>query len=910
MKKSLLIAVILALCTLVPEAIFAQFSSVNQSIKDDLPNWIQNNTRRSYKSPTTCNQDTVEYARFKASGFNSIVFAQGSSLGQYYTAPIKGITVSGMTFYGWSIDSVDMKVAVNLYRASADSLPSGSPLRSDTITMDSSFGGGLLSVLEKIATFDSSIFIDFPYVVTVEVGEPNKRGGLVANSWTAFDGEQENLLCGSVSGLWYNGLNLNISGNTLDADMQFYPHVSYKFGTNFHVTDTCYNVNDTVNFVNHKDSSVVSYKYYNFYMYYKELFNNQIYEDILHRWNFGDNSFTYSMVNGERKYSSPSNYNIRLISRVYGWRTGVCEDTTIKQIHYLPETPGLSNIGRRCSGDSALVKSVMIFPHNVNWYRNTSDTAPFLNAFNYQTGPLSKNDTFHVRSENGKCKTIFNSAIIEVNQFPDDPTVRDDSVCTQSRANLSASSNVGNINWFTTPTGGTSFYTGEVYQTGILVSNKTFYVEANNNGCISTNRVAITAHVSNSFAPSDPVTSNDTIVCLRSVSTLTMTATASGTDTVRWFDKPSGGTPFKTGTTHTYLPTSVGNKTFYVEAWNGTCASSRISITITTQDYPDIITSANDTICKGEDAQLTAMTNFGEVWWYDTKTGGVPTLMGNVIDLVKPQSSETYYVESRNGACALPVRQEVVLIVNDFAPFTEIKSDTICSEAHATLTAKVDFGQVNWYDVPVGGTPVHIGQTFNTPSVKNPTPFFVESSNMGCTSNPREIVDVFVKARPLAGFEYNVTWPATVSFTPLTMSGATYYWDFGDGNNSIKRTVTHTYGSYNTYTVMQELTSTSNGCKDSATVNITVDFTNVDDVRYSVLLYPNPNEGSFTIESKGLSAGEWEVTLTDLTGRVVYDEKRTVTTDKMNIDFPYRGMYIVQLKNGDNRFTSKVSIVR
>ena len=188
---------------------FSQLTNIPVKITDNLQKRPSVNllNKKSNINPKSCGKDTVGYVRQKATAFNSISIRKNYSLGQIYGAP-QNITIHGFTFFAWAVANppTDKKIRLicNLYKAGTDSLPSGSPLASDTVTIDSTFGGGLLSVLQKHATFKSPVTVNFPYILTVESDSVNVSAGLVANSWTAKDGEGENLLCGSVSG---NGIS-------------------------------------------------------------------------------------------------------------------------------------------------------------------------------------------------------------------------------------------------------------------------------------------------------------------------------------------------------------------------------------------------------------------------------------------------------------------------------------------------------------------------------------------------------------------------------------------------------------------------------------------------------------------------------------------------------------------------------
>lgn len=67
--------------------------------------------------------------------------------------------------------------------------------------------------------------------------------------------------------------------------------------------------------------------------------------------------------------------------------------------------------------------------------------------------------------------------------------------CSVGTVNLSASTNNGLINWYTTATGGTSLGTDTSFTTPPLSTTSTYYVDAANGTCTSTSRVAIVATV-------------------------------------------------------------------------------------------------------------------------------------------------------------------------------------------------------------------------------------------------------------------------------------------------------------------------------------------------------------------------------------------------------------------------------
>lgn len=105
-------------------------------------------------------------------------------------------------------------------------------MASGTITVDTTFGGGALSVLEKNISFSTPVTVNQPYVIVI--GNYSANGmGMVCNSWTATDGGQEWLAGVDLFGTWTRSYNVVIGGVPFDADPLVLPHVSYDLTSDF-----------------------------------------------------------------------------------------------------------------------------------------------------------------------------------------------------------------------------------------------------------------------------------------------------------------------------------------------------------------------------------------------------------------------------------------------------------------------------------------------------------------------------------------------------------------------------------------------------------------------------------------------------------------------------------------------------
>src|SRR5690606_12930876 len=114
-------------------------------------------------------------------------------------------------------------------------------------------------------------------------------------------------------------------------------------------------------------ANMVGSKMYNRYLN----FGSFSYEYLCHRWDLGNGMGSQSTVDNKIKYNTKNNYQIQLISTVFGFRgnNNGCVDTTIKQLNFKPDVPGISGSLNICIGDTLRIKAVSNDPGIVyQWY--------------------------------------------------------------------------------------------------------------------------------------------------------------------------------------------------------------------------------------------------------------------------------------------------------------------------------------------------------------------------------------------------------------------------------------------------------------------------------------------------------------------------------------------------------------
>jgi gliding motility-associated-like protein len=133
----------------------------------------------------------------------------------------------------------------------------------------------------------------------------------------------------------------------------------------------------------------------------------------------------------------------------------------------------------------------------INWYDAETGGNLLAGGYIYTTPFLNADTIFYaeaVTPEGCVSDTRVTVSVIVAER----PTITADSnavTCTGSGAQLEAAPSAGTINWYTESTGGTPVGTGEFFTTPPLTEDTVYYAEAENNGCTSLTRQAVSVTV-------------------------------------------------------------------------------------------------------------------------------------------------------------------------------------------------------------------------------------------------------------------------------------------------------------------------------------------------------------------------------------------------------------------------------
>jgi len=165
-----------------------------------------------------------------------------------------------------------------------------------------------------------------------------------------------------------------------------------------------------------------------------------------------------------------------------------------------------SPVGATCAGNSITFNAIPaagINAPNYQWQVNGGNVGT--NSSTYTTSSLNNGDVVTcILTTNEACVSgspaTSNPITMLVNIVPVITGTTASGFCNGSAVTLSASANLGTINWYANSTGGSSLSSGASFTISGLNASTTYYVDASANGCTTPSRTAVTA----TFYPNQP----------------------------------------------------------------------------------------------------------------------------------------------------------------------------------------------------------------------------------------------------------------------------------------------------------------------------------------------------------------------------------------------------------------------
>lgn len=344
-----------------------------------------------------------------------------------------------------------------------------------------------------------------------------------------------------------------------------------------------------------------------------------------------------------------------------------------------------------------------------------------------------------------------------------------------------------------------------------------------------------------------------------------ITLNGGGATSYAWTGGVSNGVAFAATSTTNYTVTGT--------AANGCTATAVAAVTTNTNPVVTANTTTNN-ICSGNNITLTG-GGASTYTWTGGVTNGTP---------FAPTSTNSYTV---NGTAANSCTGTAVVSVTVSTTPTvgaTPASTTVCNGSNVTFNGS-GASTYAW-----------------TGGITDATPFAATSSGNytvtgtaanGCTATA--VASLSVNALPNVSANASSTLVCTGASLTLTGGGAsTYTW-----SNGVSDGVAFAPSTSNVYTVSG---TNSNGCVNTATVSITVSTcTGIDKVAGNASylnVYPNPNNGEFTVYTSGANAGV-SIEIYNSVGQLVYSE--LIVSDKQTLNLNIAsGIYFAKLKDNNH----------
>ncbi|MBI3501021.1 MAG: PKD domain-containing protein [Bacteroidetes bacterium] len=359
----------------------------------------------------------------------------------------------------------------------------------------------------------------------------------------------------------------------------------------------------------------------------------------------------------------------------------------------------------------------------------------------------------------------------------------------------------------------------------------------------------------------------------------TITLTASGAASYSW----------STGaTTASIVDSPTANTTYTVTGTNSSgCTKTTTKAVVVSSPTVNVSVSPSTTICTGGTITLTASGVSTYSW-----SGGQTT--ASISDA--PSSTTVYSVTGTSAIGCTQSASATVTVVSPPVVVIMAGDTTICSGTADTLTAS----GASTYSWSTGQTTASIvvAPTASTTYTVTGTQFCASTATQAINVNPLPSVSlslnpdtVCISVGPYAltggmpsGGTYSGTGVSAGNFDPSSAGGGLH-------------TITYTF-------------TDSLGCSNSDSMQIYVDLCTGVQTLFTlegITVYPNPNSGIFTIQSKEANG---EVTITNVLGEKVYSSLEQLNNLTVNISARADGIYFLRIKTAHGTGTMKIILSR
>ncbi len=553
---------------------------------------------------------------------------------------------------------------------------------------------------------------------------------------------------------------------------------------------------------------------------------------------------TYTIQGGNPVVSPPSN----AIFTVAGTSTAGCVSQAVAISSLIVNVnPTITvNNGAICAGQSFTIN-----PNGANTYTIQGANAVVSPSINTTYTVIGTNTLTGCRSQS------FATSNLTVNPNPTVSISGASGICTGQNASLTANGAI-TYTWSTGSTSASIITTPTANTTYTLTGSTP-------QGCSSFTTQLVTVQLSLSVSIAGPTT-----ICYGQAANLS----GLGGVTYTW----NIG-----ATSSTIAPTLTTTTTFSVIGASGTCSNTAIK-TISVTPNPTVTITGTNAICAGGSSSLTVNGATTYTWSTGSTSASV---------VFSPSATSVYsVVGSYSTGCLNATTQTVTVYA---LPVVSISGPSvICLGDSIALVANGANAYV-WNNNATTTTIVITPTTTSTYSA-------VGTDTNGCVGLS-EIDSIFVNPLPIISIASTATTICVGEGVTLTANGAnTYTWSGGLNTTSISvsPSVSTTYSASG---------SGTNSCVGRNTLQIIVsECTSINTIasKTAIKVYPNPNNGEFTIELTNINNSN--ITIINVLGQIIKTQKAELM-NQIDLNLFDKGIYFINVME-DNQSVYRGSMIK
>ncbi len=306
---------------------------------------------------------------------------------------------------------------------------------------------------------------------------------------------------------------------------------------------------------------------------------------------------------------------------------------------------------------------------------------------------------------------------------------------------------------------------------------------------------------------------------------------------------------------------------------------------------PVSATTNNDTtICPGTAVYLLSNISGGDGNFIYSWSSG-----GNYVNEVVLPVAPLWVSLLVSDGCSSSDSDSVYIDLFAMPTLSAPPDTTICEGASITLTPTYTANALpvsfQWNPIPDTTLSVTVSPTAYT--------FYRISMVDACGSNDVDSVKVFIDPKPIASFNSSALG-AVVTYTNTSTFATTYFWNFGDTQNSTQTSPQHTYTASGNYTVSLIATNDCGSDTMARIINVVVVGIEAGLHNTPISVWPNPNLGDFNIEFSGKMGESFSLALFNLQGIKVWESTGQCTKEieAVEIEIPAisKGIYMLELE--------------